>query len=299
MTPSGSFKDTGKETSPYISKLGREGFSTFTTPATYPLVNEGTFRWQMGVRPKTGSTPWLTAHTPDVTRVLSHKHAMFSRHRQQVSAHLPFNVEAQREVLDAVVSYFEAHDPARLASWHPHSRELSPLETAAHLTAEDLLVLSPTPSGLVLTSAVVCLPNKWDLLEKIGKTIEEIHAPVPQLNEQLQRKISTFLNALKPDKQYWRVGWGLATNPDPYQPSPQSPDLFGGAAVYVRLERETFTRLPVSNSILFTIATNVIPVDDLDLDLSPWKDIFSSLGTIPEDIAAYKNIDHLKARFPT
>src|SRR3954452_13539789 len=73
------------------------------------------------------------------------------------------------------------------------------LERAALSVQEDLCVLLPDAGGrLVLAAACVCFPSHWRLADKIGLPVWDIHGPVPRYEDELARKVDTFIARLRP-----------------------------------------------------------------------------------------------------
>ena len=86
----------------------------------------------------------------------------------------------------------------------------------------------------------------------------------PELNDQLEAPIDSFFDRLTPERSFWRLGWGVldtptgtrpldgTAGPRPVDPAPDQ--------LFLRVERETLRRFPVTNCVLFTIRTYVTPI---------------------------------------
>ena len=125
---------------------------------------------------------------------------------------------------------------------------LHPLDAAARLVPEDLVLLVERDGRLVFGGGSVCFPNRWDLRSKLGLSMAGVHAPVDRLNDQLEAPIDGFFDRLTPERSFWRLGWGVLDTADWYTPvdgtaSPRpvapAPDQH-----YLRVERETHASLP-------------------------------------------------------
>ncbi|TIU52784.1 MAG: DUF3445 domain-containing protein, partial [Mesorhizobium sp.] len=55
----------------------------------------------------------------------------------------------------------------------------APLVQASLLVQEDLILMRRDESGWRLAAGSLCFPSSWSLLEKFGKPLQQIHAPVP------------------------------------------------------------------------------------------------------------------------
>jgi hypothetical protein len=168
------------------------------------------FRWRLGVRPL-DLDDWFECG-PDADAALARKGALNQQHPDTVFAVLDDVESEASEVAVAISAHIDA----------PLRPDLHPLDAAARLVAEDLVMMveRPGPDGLrlVFGGGSVCFPNRWDLRSKLGLTMAEVHAPVAQLNDQLSRPIDGFLDRLRPDRSFWRLGWGILDTDDWYTP---------------------------------------------------------------------------------
>ena len=80
------------------------------------------------------------------------------------------------------------------------------------------MLLVERDGRLVFGGGSVCFPNRWDLRSKLGLSMAGVHAPVAQLNEQLEAPIDSFFDRLTPQRSFWRLGWGILDTPDWYTP---------------------------------------------------------------------------------
>ena len=118
--------------------------------------------------------------------------------RNEVLGALSGSEFAQRELADAVEAHCREHAAGAPSAGAPLGDD--DIELAGRLVAEDLMLMERRPEGWVLTAACLCFPSRWALADKLGRRIEEIHAPVPGLNDRLAPKISQFFDKLAPGK---------------------------------------------------------------------------------------------------
>ncbi len=83
---------------------------------------------------------------------------------------------------------------------------------------DDLCLMQRFNDAYRLTAACVCSPSYWRLAEKIGRTLDGIHDPVPTLNDKLSVKMAQFFTRLPPAAIFERRNWLMHTNPALYQP---------------------------------------------------------------------------------
>ncbi len=156
------------------------------------------------------------------------------------------------------------------------------------------MLLVERDGRLVFGGGSVCFPNRWDLRSKLGLSMAGVHAPVAQLNEQLEAPIDSFFDRLTPERSFWRLGWGILDTADWYTPldgtaAPRpvdpAPDQF-----FLRVERETLRRFPETNCVLFTIRTYVTPILAAADDPDVARRLADSLSALPDDVRGYKDL---------
>ena len=165
----------------------------------------------------------------------------------------------------------------------------------------DFLLMKPDDEGVFrLYGGCVCFPSHWDLHEKLGKPMADIHAPVPGLNETLGRQIDGFLARIGPGVSWERENWGLSRSPElNLHPSRQLPRLDGGVAldeVWFRLEEQSLVALPANGGILFGIRLVIRPMAEIKADPAARQGMIRALQTMPEPMATYKGIAPARAR---
>lgn len=260
-----------------------------------PFVG-GAFRWRLGLRPL-DPADWLEPG-PDRAVQMAAKARVLAEHHHTAFDVLDDIGPESAEVLDAVVDHLRRFGPDRDVT--PRT-DLHPLEAAARLVQEDLVLLVERDRGLVVGGGCVCFPNRWDLASKVGRTLSQVHAPVAQLNEQLEDPIDRFLDRLRPERPYWRLGWGVLDTDELYQavdgsaPPRPGPEVDPSAA-FLRVERETLRRFPVTGAVLFTIRTHVTPIPSVAADPDDAARLADALDALPVDVAEYKQLDVLGGR---
>jgi dimethylamine monooxygenase subunit A len=272
----------------------------------YRPYEAGPFRWRLGLRPL-DLEDWLEAGT-DADHQMATKRRVLADHHDTAFAVLD-GVEAEgTEVLDEVVSHLRARAATGTTEGAPDvavpDRSLHPLDAAGRLVQEDLLIMVKRHGQLVFGGGSVCFPNRWDLASKLGLTMAQVHAPVAGLNEQLADPIDRFFDRLVPDRSFWRLGWGLLDTDELYQamdgtarlgPGAESVDHLHLSQVYLRVERETLRRLPVTGAVLFTIRTHVAPLDSITDEISELLRLADAVEAMPPEVLEYKQLSRLGA----
>lgn len=252
-------------------------------------------RLAMGMRPL-DLAHWLEVDER-ADEDLALKAELLEHAREQVVALEPDGDEPSAELLEEV--------RANLALYHPErplgvARGEHPLVEASRLVQEDLCVLVKSDQWR-LRAACVCFPSRWDLLSKIGTTLDQIHGPIPGYAESLSKPTNSFFDRLAPEKSYWRVNWTMLDSPVLYQPArPQSPEANPSADLaewFVRVERQTLRQLPRSRAIVFTIRTYVAAASVLcEQDEAFRERLVDAIESATPAMQAYKGWTGLAAR---
>lgn len=258
-------------------------------------VVDGEFRWRLGVRPL-DLADWIQfgADSDGPDGWLIDKQRILAEHHDTAFAVLDGIEPESIEVADAIVEHLAIRAPDR-----PRHIDaaLHPLDAASRLVPEDLVVMVERDGHLVFGGGSVCFPNRWDLRSKLGRTMAEVHAPVAGLNEQLETNVDQFLGRLRPDRPFWRLGWGIIDVADGYTPADgtgsKRPADLDPAEMFVRVERETLRRFPETGCVLFTIRTYIAPVASAVRDAESADALGVALSAMPAGIRGYKDLlDH-------
>jgi hypothetical protein len=149
-----------------------------------------------------------------------------------------------------------AHLVARAANG-PLGQRRPLLEAAALLVLDDPVVLGRSEGPSRMATAVACFPSHWSPPGKLGLPITDVHGPAPRHADELSDWVERLLDHLRPDRPVWRRDWTVHVSPELH--APYSVATAGAVAtqnLWRRNERQVFAALPISASILFTIATS-------------------------------------------
>lgn len=237
---------------------------------------------------------------------------------------------AQREVAGLVADHLAGNAPAlfgeealreswrrRMTAFVARAPEEPALQAAARLVQEDLVLMRRGDDGWRLAAASLCFPSSWSLAEKIGRPMDQIHEPVPGFGQGTR-------NAQLIDRMFDKLGgqmmlrwnWSLQNNPALYHPlsntqrdqraaqrPPRFPGIDPAAGAFIRVERQTLRKLPVSGDILFTIRIFLDPMRRLEAHAQRSRvaaSLARQLGALDEAQLDYKGLsadrDRLVAR---
>ncbi|MBT9288860.1 heme-dependent oxidative N-demethylase family protein [Prosthecodimorpha staleyi] len=205
---------------------------------------------------------------------LDEKNALLRDRTDLVFRAEPGTEDAQAEVLDRVSTFLVDRYPERFRRdgdgivIADDGRRIvgggePPLMTAARLVQDDLVVMRPAgPEGYRLVAAALCFPSSWSLAERFGASLDALHHNVPGYGERLAVRMKRIFDGLKAGVIVERLNWSIYPDDELHHPeSKERPrDWFGrDRNAFVRVERQTLRRLPVSGDMLFTIRILVDP----------------------------------------
>jgi hypothetical protein len=255
------------------------------------LFPDADHRWTMGLR--RGDAATFFASREGSGRVLAERAWWLDEDPDTYAALLPAGEAAVRDTAALARSWGWTVDPTR-----PATEQLQALGTAGEC---DLLWLLPDETGLLrLVGGVVCFPSGWALRDKLGDTMDEIHAPVPGLNAALDRSIATALGKLSRGVAWLRenVGYSRSSelNQHPSRPRRRLDETVTADDVWLRIEHQLLLRLAPSEGVLFAIRVEVVPLTELIPQSEPARRAARLLRTMPPSAAAYKGIDRARLR---
>ncbi|CAA9571938.1 MAG: hypothetical protein AVDCRST_MAG18-2077 [uncultured Thermomicrobiales bacterium] len=188
------------------------------------------------------------------------------------------------------------------------SLPLPPLDWLGRQVQEDLLIMAEDAAGgTPLVAGHLCFAAGWCLDDKLGRSFLAIHDPVPIFADRVGRSADLLMQRLKPDHPTGRVGWSITTSPELNRApavtdgrrdeGPTIDALNAGERCYLRLERQTFSRLPRTRGVLFTIHTSLTPLAGVLAEDAPARArrVAAVLRTMPAPLLRYKGIDRFQA----
>jgi hypothetical protein len=231
---------------------------------------------------------------------LDQKRHLLERHPDQVLAVVDDPdgavADAAHELLDRLVDHLGTHHRELDRSVDPRRHAI---DSAGRLTQEDWCVHLPDGEGRWrLVAASVCFPTRWDLTTKIGRTIREIHAPVPHYDQQLADPMDAYFTRMRTEQAAWRLNWNVLDDPALHQPhhvadsSPPAPEEVG-RRVWLRVERQTLRKLPRTGAIVFGIRVHVDPLSSLADDPAALARLRAALAALPPEVVEDKALVEL------
>jgi hypothetical protein len=172
----------------------------------------------------------------------------------------------------------------------PPEDPVKSLEILGENLDEDFLLLLPSEDGdgYVLKGYVTCFPAGFNTLEKFGRKLRDIHAPVPGYRAKLEKSMDRFFDRLEVGKVVLRSNWSITTHERLFAasggnhlyegeiPEEETVDINNVCALpsfhkawltekqtFLRCERQTLHRLPESKALVFAFKTYMYPIREI------------------------------------
>ncbi len=238
-------------------------------PVRYAPYADARQRRKPGLTPLDFST-WI--ETDDYfADQMAYRERLIAERRAVVFAETENSEPAQSELLETLLVNLDArsdYDVSAAEVRRPDGvivplRGDPPVLIAGRLAQEDFCILEKGAEEYVLTSAILCFPSRWSLAEKIGHPLTAIHGPVPDYTEDLAKRVNRVFEGVKTGLPLWRANWTVHDHAELHQPSGGWRKEDGGETLYIRVERQTFVRLPITQAVVFGIRTFIDPLDSL------------------------------------
>ncbi|KAF9239669.1 hypothetical protein BU15DRAFT_87969 [Melanogaster broomeanus] len=241
---------------------------------------------------------WIELESTYRERIAQRK-KLYAQHGKLVIDELPGSQEASRECMEMAVQYICQRYPNQF-----HYDNWTGVFSNNVLGIKDFLITQEDPdTGLyVLRAAVSCSAVGWNIGQKMGKPLHQIHGPVPDYKEKMAFSMDRFFSKMPCDKPIQRGSWGLEVGepmflqPDETEWSTrhsQDPDL-PLSNIYMRVDWQTLRRLPKSRAIVFNFKALFTPVTDFRREPYIPKLLLKVLLEGKKSIMEYKGTWHIE-----
>lgn len=184
-----------------------------------------------------------------------------------------------------------------------NSLPYEPLDWIGRQVQEDLVILS-NDERVALIAGQLCFPNGWALEDKFGQPFLTIHGPTPTLVKPTMQAAQKVMERIPVHRSVWRCSWNFKTsgqkdlssqytpkyNEDLKNLAPQLTPENIGDKIFIRIERQTVSRLSKSNCILFGIHLYQNTLDDEQMTSDQARRMLNVLKTTPREMLDYKAI---------
>lgn len=180
-----------------------------------------------------------------------------------------------------------------------------PMEYISRQSQGDFCILDQRDENLWMDAGIATTQADWSLDFDLGMNFIEWHGPVPLAHEAgvFERALKFLLN-LQQGKPMRRLNWTMTINPR-LDTSPENYHKWGkdrttvtpenvGDKVHLRVELQSFFRLPRSNAIVFPIRCYLIKMDELVTNPAWAKRFHRVLKTLPPELVDYKGLTRFR-----
>lgn len=254
------------------------------TPRHAPWAEAAEFA--IGLRP-IAPEAWLEGGEVDPG---ARKDPLFDAHRATVWGEMegsrPIQAEAVRLIATALGR------PVAEDGW-------APLYAAARQVSDDLCLMAPDDSDWRLVALSLSAPTFFSADEVLGKSLADLHGPVPGFHERLLTRTRRVFAGLRPGLVLERRNWTVVNSPEPFTPraAPIRAAIAeitppeAGRALHLRVERQTLRRLPETGAALFTIRVWLDPLETLLASRERLSAFATAWRTATSEFRAYKRLD--------
>jgi hypothetical protein len=245
------------------------------------------YRWAsvdftIGLRPVRHSD-WIQFSLRHVDN-MREKRSRLSAQRDRYYGTLPESLNAQRELRDLVVAHLVNDHADRYTlsgstltsrheslAWHLDDPQVEPLRQLSEVIEEDFMLLQELDGVLRITASSNAYSSSGRLVAAVGQTVHWAHIPVPTLSDKLGVRIDRVLASVHEDTPCERFNWQvtpMATLFFPDDPHRANADAMhavrdalyrepgrAGELLFIRVERQTLSRLPTSRAVAFSLHT--------------------------------------------
>lgn len=184
------------------------------------------------------------------------------------------------------------------ATGHQAEQDAPPLWAASLLCADDLCLMEKRGGAWRLTAVSLCSPTFFTVAEALGKSLDELHGPVPAFGERFLPRVERMFDAIAPGPVVERCNWTVSGSGEAYLPASAPvreglaaiPAEAAGERLFLRVERQTLRRLPETGGVLFTIRAWRNPLQDLKSEPELLAAFEAAWRGASEDFRAYKGL---------
>lgn len=272
-------------------------------PLYFPHIGKSTVM-HLGLQPL-DPKQWMHPDL-DFDTFEQHKLDQLKRFGEKVYVTLPESKEAQAEfhqlLLEHLLSdhkdyYHSDESHLYFSSSHRWNLGDNTLWNDSLWAQEDICLLEPDSKGYRLTAASVCSPSNWKLEDKIGRSLDDIHGPIPDYNKQLALQVNRFFDRIKVNRPVWRLNWSIQPHNHLDWREEYNSTITSETELFWRVERQTLRRLPKTGAVIFTIRVYLHSFNLLIETPGFIDGIQNNLKCLPETLLNYKGLNLIKVPF--
>lgn len=167
---------------------------------------------------------------------------------------------------------------------------------------EDFYIMCPDADDgqFKLRGYIACFPGGFLSPATRGKSVREIHQPVPGYEDRLGRSVDRYFDRMKPGDFIGRMNWSLqvdgidlfridGNNFYPEKDEDHSQEKYQPKFedCYLRVEHQTLCALPQSKAIIFCVRSYMTPLEKIKA-AGEGKQLAKAIKSMPEKLYMYK-----------
>lgn len=187
---------------------------------------------------------------------------------------------------------------ARALGLRPRANLHPPLLAAARRVPDDLVLMERRAGDWAVSALSLSAGSFFTADEALGRDLATLHGPVPGFADRFLVRVRRIFDNLPADDIVERRNWSVVAWRGLYAPEaaaarrralrqrPRRP----GAGLYIRCERQTLRRLPLTGGLLFTIRIHLTPLRALAADPQAVAVFARAWAEAPADFRGYKGL---------
>jgi hypothetical protein len=234
---------------------------------------------------------------------------------------LPVSFAAQHELRERVTAHLAADHPQHFERAGPKIRSrgtglecdptdpaIEPLLQLSNLIEEDFMLIQEVDGAACITAASNAYSSSGRLVASVGRDVEWAHRPVPDLTLKLGPRINRVLDSVHAATPCERFNWQLTPmstiffpHDDPHAANAaamhgiceslrENPQR-AGDLLWIRVERQTLSRLPDSRAVAFSLHTYSDPLSSLRADVQSVRAMLALLRDYSAERWKYSEMD--------
>ncbi|KAF2086487.1 hypothetical protein K490DRAFT_74428 [Saccharata proteae CBS 121410] len=229
-------------------------------------------------------TDWWLELQSNYAETIRQRQEIFAKVGHRVLNGLPGSELACKELMEMCLQFICARYPQYfrldlekmvlyngILKTETHIKKEHPLRVILDNIPEDfgIMLRDPTNGYYFLRAGLICSSLGWDLGSKMGMRLDEIHQPIPDYKEKMQKSMDRYFAKKAVDKPIQRGSWGLEVDEPLYMP-PGDPHEkyreFQEAGLELnrlnlRVDWQTLRRLPLSGAVIFNFKALFTPIE--------------------------------------
>ncbi|KAI0408476.1 alpha-1,2-mannosyltransferase, partial [Xylaria palmicola] len=227
---------------------------------------------------------WIELHS-NYKECVAQRQELHAKHGPAILQWLPGSELACKELMEMVIQFICARYPQyfvlsedqlwlenKILGIQANLREKHPLLILLDHVPEDFAVMlrDPGTGHYIFRAGIICSAVGWNLAEKIGLKLGEIHQPVPDYEEKMKFSMDRFFSKMPSDRPIQRGSWDLVVDQPLYTSQGEQHSSYENfqsesvtsSRVNLRVDWQTLRRMPLSGGIVFNFKALFTPIEE-------------------------------------